>query len=51
MTKGEMLDKYGIRMLRRDLDEEATPEFEKFCRGISEVFDNFDSLDDEDDDI
>lgn len=38
MTKGEVLEKYGIRMLRRDLNEEADSEFEDFCKVLSECF-------------
>ena len=40
MTKGEVLKKYGIRMLRRDLNEEADSEFEEFCKVLSERFDD-----------
>ena len=35
MTKGEVLEKYGMRMLRTDLDEEDSDgKFENFIKGM-----------------
>lgn len=41
MTKGEVLKKYGLTMLRCDLGEEADENFEKFVKMLSEYFDYF----------
>ena len=47
MTKGEILAKYGLSMLRHDLNEEADEGFEKFCKMIVENFEHFDEEEEE----
>ena len=47
MTRAEMMEQYGFRMLIKRPQDEATPDFEKFCRTMRELFDDFDTLDDD----
>lgn len=47
MTKGEVLEKYGVSMIRKDLNEEADEGFENFAKCIAREFDEIFNDDDE----
>ena len=48
MTKGELLEKNGLSMIRKDLDEEADEKFEKFVQCLVQAFDEFEETTEDD---
>lgn len=38
MTKGEVLNQYGLRMIRKDLNEEADEQFVEFVKVLAKNF-------------
>lgn len=38
MTKGEVLNQYGLRMIRKDLNEEADEQFVEFVKVLANNF-------------
>lgn len=39
MTKGEVLNQYGLRMIRKDLNEETDEQFVEFVKVLNKNFD------------
>lgn len=38
MTKGEVLNQYGLRMIRKDINEEADEQFVEFVKVLAKNF-------------